>query len=298
MDKNEVVHLARKHGIDVNEDTVKLNESGLDFQVAHVEDTEDSQWILRIPRRPDSTRSTDQEKRALDIIHNHVSFQVPKWEVYTNELIAYKQLESRPAGTIDPDIQNYVWSFDVENTPDTFHQTLGTALAELHQLPKSYFTDTGIEINDAKDLRANMKQRMVKVKEQFGVSEVLWERWQKWVSEDSLWPTHTGLIHGDVHPGHTMINDSIEVTGFIDWTEVSVTDISRDFVTHYILYQEAGLERLIEAYGNAGGKTWPKMKEHIIELQAAYAIDVAEFAIVSKSSEMEEMAKQMLGVDE
>ncbi|MFS0750085.1 macrolide 2'-phosphotransferase [Oceanobacillus sp. 1P07AA] len=298
MDKNEVVHLASKHGIHVNKDTIKLNESGLDFKVAHVKDTEGSQWILRIPRRADSTRSTDQEKRVLDIIHEYVSFQVPKWEVYTDELIAYKQLDGRPAGTIDPEIQNYVWSFDVENTPEIFHQTLGKALAELHQLPKNFFIDTGIEINDANDLRDNMKQRMEKVKERFGVSEVLWERWQKWLSDDSLWPKHTGLSHGDVHPGHTLINDAIEVTGFIDWTEVSVTDISRDFVTHYILYQEAGLEKLIEAYSNAGGKTWAKMKEHIIELQAAYAIDVAEFAIVSEASEMETMAKQMLGVEE
>ena len=38
------------------------------------------------------------------------------------------------------------------------------------------------------------------------------------------------------------------------------------------------------------------MKEHIIELDAAYPVEVAEFAIVSGIKEYEKMAKDALGV--
>ncbi|AKL96074.1 hypothetical protein CACET_c26290 [Clostridium aceticum] len=46
-------------------------------------------------------------------------------------------------------------------------------------------------------------------------------------------------------------------------------------------------------------KVWrPKMKEHIIELVAAYPVDIAEFAITSGLEEYEQMAKQTLEVSE
>lgn len=108
----------------------------------------------------------------------------------------------------------------------------------------------------------------------------------------------TGLSHGDVHPGHELINEQSEITGLIDWTEVAVTDVSRDFVTHYMVAGVEGLEKALAAYAQAGGNTWPLMKEHIIELTNANAVGVAEFAAVSGSKEYEEMAKQMLGVSE
>jgi macrolide phosphotransferase len=53
---------------------------------------------------------------------------------------------------------------------------------------------------------------------------------------------------------------------------------------------------LIHYYKEAGGYVWPKMKEHVIELTAAYPIAIAEFALKSGLEEYKEMAKQVLGV--
>ena len=112
-----------------------------------------------------------------------------------------------------------------------------------------------------------------------------------------MWPKKTGLIHGDVHAGHTMIDKEANVTGLIDWTEAKVTDISNDFVFNYKAFGEEGLEALIIAYKEAGGYYWPKMKEHIIELVAAYPVSIAEFAIVSGVEEYVQMAKKALEID-
>ena len=96
-------------------------------------------------------------------------------------------------------------------------------------------------------------------------------------------------------PGHTMIDKEANVTGLIDWTEAKVTDISNDFVFNYKAFGEEGLEALIIAYKEAGGYYWPKMKEHIIELVAAYPVSIAEFAIISGVEEYVQMAKKALG---
>src|SRR5690625_915313 len=277
MNKQEINKLAKSKGLDIVEDTIIINESGLDFLVAHVEDKDGVKWILRMPRRQDSMAKANQEKYVLDVVNQHTHIQAPDWTIFTDELIAYKQLAGVPAGTVDPKIQNYVWSFDIENSPIAYHQSLGSILAELHQVPTSYVKDAGINIFNGVEARESMKFRMNNVKKSFGVNQELWDRWQAWISNVALWPNHTGLI---------------------DWTEVAVTDVSRDFVAHYLIFGETGLDKLINAYEQAGGRTWSHMKEHIIELQATDAIAVAVFSQSSGLKEMEDMAKQMLGVSD
>ncbi|WP_026477502.1 macrolide 2'-phosphotransferase [Alkaliphilus transvaalensis] len=295
----QVIEIAKKHGLNLKEDTLTFNESGLDFQVVFALDLKGNEWVLRLPRREDVMIRTKAEKQALDLVNQHIAtFEVPNWSIYADELIAYKKLKGVPAGTIDHEIQNYVWEIDINNVPDCFHKTLGKVLAALHSISKDKAKEAGLEVYTSEEVRLLMKKRMDDVKAKFGVGETLWNRWQRWLNDDGLWPQDTGFIHGDIHAGHTLIDKDANVTGLIDWTEAKVADISNDFVFQYKAFGEEGLESLIEAYKAAGGYHWPKMKEHIIELVAAYPVDIAEFAIISGQEEYEQMAKQTLEVSE
>ena len=293
----EIIEIANKYNLALKEDTLQFNESGLDFQVVFALDENGNEWALRLPRREDVMPRTKAEKQALDLVNKYAtSFEAPNWAIYTDELIAYKKLTGVPAGTIDHEIGNYVWEIDINNVPDLFHKTLGRALSELHGIPIDKVSEMGLVVHTADEAREAMKKRMNAIKAQFGVGESLWNRWQAWLNNDEIWPRKTGLIHGDIHAGHILIDNDANVTGLIDWTEAKVTDISNDFVFHYKAFGEDGLEALIMAYKEAGGYYWPKMKEHIIELVAAYPVSIAEFALVSGVEEYEQMAKEALGV--
>lgn len=293
----KVIEIANKHNLALKEDTLQFNESGLDFRVAFAQDGNGNEWTLRLPRREDVMPRTKVEKQALDLVNQYAaSFQVPNWIIYADELIAYKKLDGVPAGTIDHEIGNYVWEIDISNIPESFHKTLGRALAELHGIPGDKAAEIGLAVQKPEEARWSMKVRMNSVKEKFGVGENLWNRWQAWLNNDEMWPQKTGLIHGDIHAGHILIDKDANVTGLIDWTEAKVTDISNDFVFHYRAFGEEGLEALIAAYKKAGGYYWPRMKEHIIELVAAYPVSIAEFAIVSGVDEYIQMAKDALEV--
>lgn len=294
MNKKELRKLAESNGIDVLEESLKINESGLDFQVAHAIDRKGERWILRVPRRPDSMAKSKQEKMVLDIVNKYTSIEAPIWEVDAADLIAYKQLSGVPAGTVNPEIQNYDWVLDIENIPDSYFCSFGRVLADLHRVPEAALKSAGLTIYTAEQARELMKERMLKVKNDYVVQEELWNRWERWLNNDAMWPNHTGLSHGDVHPGHILINKKSEVTGLIDWTEAAVTDVSRDFIAHYLITGEAGLEKAIAAYNEAGGTTWPLMKDHIVELNCTQAIAVAEFAESSGLKEYREIAQQML----
>ncbi|QUH25796.1 macrolide 2'-phosphotransferase [Serpentinicella alkaliphila] len=296
--KEEVVEIAKKHGLKIKEDILKFNESGLDFQVVFAIDLEGNEWVLRFPRREDVMSKTIMEKKALDLVNRYITtFEAPNWSIYTGELIAYKRLNGYPAGTIDHEIQNYIWKIDINNVPHSFHQTLGRVLAKLHSIPREEAKEAGLVVYTPEEVRQLMKKRMETVKAKFGVGEALWNRWQMWLNNDKLWPKETGFIHGDIHAGHTLIDNNANVTGLIDWTEAKVADVSNDFVFQYKAFGEEGLESLIIAYKEAGGYHWPKMKDHIIELVAAYPVDIAEFAITSSLEEYEQLAKQTLEVE-
>lgn len=294
--KTEVLEIAGRNGLSLRDETLEFNESGLDFQVVFAVDAQENEWVLRLPRRGDVMPRTKDEKKALSVVNKHVTaFETPQWSIYTNECIAYKKLTGVPAGTIDHELKNYVWVLDLNHVPDCFYQTLGKALAALHQVPIENAKNAGLTVHTPEEARQSMKERMDAVKAKIGVGETLWARWQSWIQTDDMWPKKTGLIHGDVHPGHILIDENSHVTGLIDWTEAKVTDTANDFVGLYRTFGEEGLQKMIDAYEEAGGNSWPKMKEHVIEL-AAYPVAIAEFAFVSGSEEFLQMAKQALQV--
>jgi macrolide phosphotransferase len=267
--------------------------------VVFAADLQGKEWVLRLPRREDVMPRTKLEKQALDLLNQYgTKFQAPNWSIYSDQSIAYKKLDGVPAGTIDHEIQNYIWEIDINNVPHCFHESLGRGLAELHGIPKDRIAEAGLVVQTSAEVRQSMKERMDIVKAKFGVGESLWNRWQGWLKDDEKWPRETGFIHGDIHAGHILIDKDSNVTGLIDWTEAKVTDVSNDFVFHYKAFGEQALESLIKAYKEAGGYYWPKMKEHIIELVIAYPVAIAEFALVSGVAEYEQMAKQALEVND
>jgi len=296
MNKDQVIEIARKYQLNVVAESIVFNESGLDFLVAYAKDHHGDEWVLRLPRRVDVMQRTIIEKKVLDLVQDDVPFETPNWSIYEKDIIAYKKLSGVPAGTIDPSIHNYVWEIDHENVPEQYHKTLANVLAALHTMPKGKAREAGLPIQTAEEARTSMIERMEKVKSIFGVSQSLWNRWQAWVKNDEIWPKETGLIHGDVHAGHTLIDKHANVTGLIDWTEAKVADVANDFVFEYRAFGEMALEKVLHYYKEAGGIYWPRMKEHIIELNAAYPVAIAEFALTSGLEEYMEMAKETLGV--
>ncbi|MDQ0207614.1 macrolide 2'-phosphotransferase [Alkalicoccobacillus murimartini] len=297
MKTSEIKQLTNRNGLDILEETMRINESGVDFRVVHATDQKGDKWILRLPRRPQSMRHSLQEKRALDLLNKHADFHVPNWSVFSKDIIAYKQLQGIPVATIDIEKQNYVWSFDQTKVPSSYYDSLGKSLANLHSLPQEEFKKIGVEVLDASELRTSMKERMKRVKETYHVNENLWNRWQAWLAEDSIWPSFVGVKHGDLHPGHILMNKNNHVTGFIDWTEVGVADVSVDFMSHLLLFGKDGLMKLIDAYDNAGGRTWTRMEDHIAERLTTSGITVAEFAKVSGMEDMQNAAVHMLESD-
>ncbi|MGC0272021.1 macrolide 2'-phosphotransferase [Pseudactinotalea sp. Z1739] len=290
-----VLQLTAGYGIEIRPESLERNSSGLDLEVFFAQDAVGDQWVLRVPRRDDVLPRAMAEQRALSFIREFVSFETPHWRVREADLIAYKSLGGTPAGRFTAEVQDYVWGNSGTGVPEPFTASLAEVLAQLHQLPGHRAARAGLPLTEAEGLRASMDERMHRVRAAFGVEETLWSRWQTWIAREEMWPRETGLIHGDLHPGHLLVDSEAVVTGVLDWTEAKVADISNDFVYHYMAFGEEELASLVARYDESGGRTWPLMTEHVIELAAAFPIQIAEFALATQTEEMESMARGLLG---
>lgn len=292
---DHIVEKAREFGIQLKGDSISVVNMGLDFQVILGQDVDKQDWVLRVPRRDDAFEKAKLEKQILDLVNQHVTaVDVPNWTIFDRQLIAYPSVAGNPAVTTDMETYENQWLFDVDNVPVAYTQSLAKALVEIHTIPVESAKDIDVKSQKPDDLRANMQERIEAVKAKYTVNEKLLNRWENWLQDESLWPKQVGFYHGDLFPGHILVDADHKVIGMIDWTEAQVGDIANDFTAHYLLFGEQALVDLIKAYGQAGGYTWPKMKAHIIELLSIQPITIAEFAETSGSEDYAKSAADML----
>lgn len=293
---NHIIEISQQHGLQLETDSISLNESGMDFQVAFARDENGRNWILRIPRRTDVDEKVSYESKVLDLLKKSFSLEVPDWRILSTELIAYPMLSGKPIAVIDLEILNYVWSIDHLSPSPVFIRSLARAIAALHAVSPEKARTAGLKIKSPVEAREAMKTRIESARETIGVEEQLWQRWQAWLNNDACWPAHSVLIHGDLQAAHILVDDTEKVTGFIDWTEAEIADPATDFVPFLMAFGEEALDKLLDAYREAGGKTWTGMSGHIREMHAAYPAAIAEFALQTGEEFHMNMARQALGL--
>jgi len=302
MEKNKdhihtMLELAFKYGLTLKPNTMLINESGLDFLAYFAEDEEGMPWVLRQPRRVDVVESAAYERRVLALVKPRLPLAVPDWKIHKPELIAYPRLAGVPSATIDPEAQQYVWEIDEKNLPETFVDSLADALAALHAIGTDEAMSGGIRFSTPTEVRTDFRDKMEWMKRNYDVSDSLWTRWQWWMADNSYWPAFSTVVHGDLHPGHLLIDGNGRITGLLDWTEGEVSDPSIDFQIYYALFGESGLRELLDRYERKGGRVWARMAEHIVERYAAYPVLIALFAEKINSDEYRQYAQSRLNIE-
>jgi macrolide phosphotransferase len=292
-----LIALAQQYGLALQPDTFTNNETGLDFQVIHALATDQQPWILRLPRRPDVLPRAENEHRVLQWLQGKLPVAIPDWQVYDPRLIAYPRLAGTPVANIDMEQKQYIWNLDPEKLPTAFITSLGKAMAALHAQSIEEAAKAGLKVYQPAQVRENLQEKMLRVQKELGVADTLWQQWQAWLRDDSYWPTHSCLVHGDLQAAHILTNEAGHVTGFLDWTEAEVSDPAIDFIAMLASFGEDVMQQILYAYKQAGGQVWPRMLEHIQQRQAAYGVYIGLFVLDSGTDEYLPMARQSLGLE-
>lgn len=290
VDHAAITDLAAAHGLTIKPETISVNELGLDFRVAIAAATDGQKWVLRIPRRADVTQRAAVEGRLLAAVAPRLDVAVPDWRVHTPELIAYPLLPGEPGLSISAD-GTPEWHFDVES--ETFATSLGDFLAQLHAVPTETVAESGIEARTPAESRQAIRDDIAKVSAEFEVSPNLLERWRAWLDDDRYWPEWSTLTHGEIYPAHLLLTGE-DIVGVLDWTTATIGDPAKDFLFHRATVSDKTFNATVNRYVERGGRVWPMLSEHCVELHSTSAVNYGIYALVTGDPEHWEAAATQL----
>ncbi|MEV5977004.1 macrolide 2'-phosphotransferase [Streptomyces sp. NPDC052114] len=259
---------AAAHGIAIRGDTAAVDETGWDFRVVHGTDTRGRRWILRSPRRAEVVGPAAVEARLLRLLRTRLPTRLPHWHVHEPEFIAYPRLPGSPAGTEDARTLRYTWAIDPCARGADYPDAVARVLAALHAVPPRVATAAGVRHVPAARSREHAARQLDDARAAFGLPAARCRDWRRWLADDDAWHADPVLVHGDVHPGHTLVARSADgggrLTGLLDWTNARVDDPALDFVDQYYAGGPAVLDAVLDAYRRHGGRVRPRMREHIV----------------------------------
>lgn len=275
----QLLAAAAREGLQLTADA--LDTMGLDFIVAHARDADGVRWIVRSPRRADVVTAAAHEGRVLAAVRAALPVAVPDWRVHAADVIAYPRLDGTPAVTIDGGTPT--WNIIDPGAPSpAFLDSFAAAVRALQPLAPD-----GVRTQTIDDERAAVAHALDVARPVLDPPDAVWARWQRWL-HGGTWPTHTALVHGDLHPGHLLLGDDGRLVGVLDWTEARVTDPSVDLAMFHLCFGRAALEALVARLPIA----WPI--EHAIERAAAFPALAAEWGVRTGNAGVIEHARAQL----
>lgn len=267
--------LADEHGLALDPDSLRVEEMGLDFRIAFGRDTDGTDWVLRVPRRPDAADRARVEARLLDVVGPRLDVAVPDWRIRTADLIAYPLLPGEPGLSVGPDGE-VVWRMDISS--HRYALSLAEFLAQLHGLDAQEVAATGVPCRSAAEERERRRAEVDQVAAAFTISAPLREGWEAWLADDGLWPDLAVPTHGEIYPAHTLVEDD-RITAVIDWTTASVGDPARDLQFHCASAPPEVFDALLGHYAELGGDAGDRVVERCRALFSASALEYGLYAL-------------------
>lgn len=274
----DLLAIARGHGLDLTSEQDQFDDTGLDFRVVHARDQAGQDWILRSPRRPEVALASEAEARVLKLLQPALPVAVPDWRVHTRALIAYPKVPGTPAVTVGAN--GPTWNvIDPQAPAETFLETFARTLAALQAVGPEQAAYAGIRARSIAEVRAELARDMNETRAVLAPPDAVWTRWQRWVQNDAHWPAHVALAHGDLHPGHMLLDAAGRLVGVLDWSEAAVTDPALDLAMFFGCFGEAAFRSFVPRFERAGGRTWPGLFSHAAERWAAFPVHGAAWAL-------------------
>ena len=286
----------RAAGLALRTTQTAFHQTGLDFLVVHAVDDDGTPWIVRTPRRADVVAAAVGEARVLALIADKVSARVPDWRVHDADVIAYPRLPGTPVLDLIEGVPQ--WQFPLEAVPPPFVDDLARFLASLQAIDADVARAAGVVIVDSDAARAEQARFIAETRALLQPSDRLWARWQRWLDDDRLWPSTLALSHGDLHPGHWLVDDDQRLVGVLDWTEAKLGDPAVDFAMVYGCCGEATLTTLLTRFAAHGGAATSTLATHAKRRWSAMPTAGAAWALRTGNDAVIEHVKAQLAVIE
>jgi aminoglycoside phosphotransferase (APT) family kinase protein len=298
----EILGRAAREGLRLTSERDEVDGMGLDFVVVHARDSDGQPWVVRCPRRTDVIAGAAVEGRALALLAPRLPVAVPDWRVHVDDLIAYPRLPGVPAITMAKD-GTPIWNVIDPAAPnaavmDQFIASAAALFVALQNVDVETARAAGVPVRTIAEVRSRWAEVMAAARPLLSPTEASWARWQRWIANDEVWPSHVALAHGDLHPGHLLLDEQGRISGVLDWTEAAVGDPGLDLAMFHGCFGAEVFARLAERFTRAGGRVWAGLAQHAAEQWFAFPAHAAVWAERTNQPGVLEFARQSLRASE
>lgn len=171
---------------------------------------------------------------------------------------------------------------------------LGRLLACLHSVDAEEAKTAGVEVRSPEQVRQAWRDDITTVINEFTVAPALATTWHAWIEDDTCWPGHTVMTHGEIYPAHVLLDADGTITGVLDWTTARVDDPARDFAFQYGAAGDEVLQVTLDAYEQAGGHVHPGLAAQARHLWDASPLGYAIYALATEAETDRDTAAAML----
>jgi aminoglycoside phosphotransferase (APT) family kinase protein len=246
-------------------ETVQPFAEGWDYAIWLV----DERWAFRFPRREMAVPGVRREIAVLPELAPLLPIPVPEpvfvgepahgfpWPFFGSTLLPGRELGDAALG-------------------DAARIEVGRALARF--LRRLHDSEISYELPADGNRRADMKDRVPKTRDQLAALEAegIWRRPH---SVDQLLeeaerlppPTHSAVVHGDLHFRQVLVDAEAVPTGVIDWVDVCRSDPAIDLSMVWSYFPADGREAFLAEYGPVTEEQLLRARVVALSLSAALA---------------------------
>jgi macrolide phosphotransferase len=232
-------------GLDVY-DVLRSPQADSDFDVIVVKDATGTRWVVRAPLRPAAGAALEAEQGLLTALGRAkeaglVTFAVP---------------QPKGSASLGPDEGRIIVYSEVPGAPlvlaavqpgPGLAAAVGTALAQIHELPVSLVEEQGLPSYSAEDYRQRRLAELDAGIQTGRVPPRLADRWEQQLENVSWWRFEPTVVHGDMGEHQLMVADG-DITGIVDWMDARVADPADDLAWLAAAMGEDVLDSVLEAY--------------------------------------------------
>ncbi len=216
--------------------------AGADYQVAYVVMDDDRTWDVKVGLNAAAGAALEQSDALTRLLAKRLPYAVPRLEgllvVKGDTTVA---VLPHLAGTVTP------WRSLAPAAPLT--QSIGRALAALHDIDPRIVDEAGLPTYDADAYRARKLAALDRAATTGHVPARLLERWERALEEVTLWKFPTRPTHGPLESHHVLADG--QVTAVTGWEHAGVSDPAEDFAPLFLLAPPKAFDTVLEAYAGA-----------------------------------------------
>ncbi|MDP9888168.1 macrolide 2'-phosphotransferase [Pseudarthrobacter enclensis] len=215
-----------------------------DFDSALLLDSEGKRWRVRSPRHAEASARLETEFLVLRAFAPGVRAELP----FLMPTVA----GSVRLGTLTTFVYSHLSGStrsveELTSGPASLARELGSALAAIHDLPRSLVSNADLPSYTPNEFRQRRLNELDQAATTGKIPAALLRRWEHAMEDVSLWRFNPCVVHGDLHEDNLLV-ESGRVTAVTGWTDLRIGDPADDFAWLVASNEQDFIDAVLASY--------------------------------------------------